>query len=96
MGELKDWAKANSPFIKLADGESVTGIYGGFQKGSYAGKPLIEYKIGEKVLSSSSGKLANIMDEISVGEEMTITRKGTGMNTTYEVKKSDDQVAWDE
>ena len=98
MGDLADWAKENSPFIKLADGESVTGIYNGFNKSSYMGKPLIEYQIDKKVLSSGSGKLASLMDKVSKGTEITITRHGNGTETTYTVKRSgeDEAIAWDE
>lgn len=86
MGALSKWAKDNSPFLKLEEGESVTGPYGGFKESSYLGKALIEYTIGDKILSSSSGKLAMRMDNIKVGDEIKIIRFGAGMNTNYEVE----------
>lgn len=103
MGDLAQWAKDNSPFIKLSDGESVTGIFNGYEKSKYRGKPLIEYNIGGKILSSSSGRLANCIDSINQGDEIKITRFGEGMQTTYEVEMiksikptDEEQAVWDE
>jgi hypothetical protein len=90
MGELTNWAKANSKFIKLADGEKFTGKYLGYQKGSFRGTPLIEYKFeitGEaKIFSSGSNKLATRMDNVDKGKIVTVKRFGEGYETNYEVE----------
>ena len=99
MGELKEWAKSNSPFVKLDDGESLSGVYQGFKKNNFRGSEIIEYKIGEKLLSSSSGKLAMRMDGIEAGTEIKLTRFGLGFETNYEVEiigqKDQDKAIWD-
>jgi len=85
MGELADIAKENSPFIKLNDGESITAVYKGFKKSSYKGTLTIEYSLGDKILTSSSGKFMILMDDVEIGKTVLIARKGLGVDTAYEV-----------
>lgn len=86
MGDLKEWVKKNSPYIKLEEGDSFTGIYKGYKESAYRGSPLIEYAIDDKVLGSSSNKLAMRMDGIKPGAKIKIIRFGTGPETNYEVE----------
>ena len=95
MGELGQWANKNSKFIKIGDGGSVVAEFKGFTESSFRGNPVIEYALKvdgeEKVLTSSSGKFARSMDDISVGDIIKITRTGTGTDTNYQVQiKGDD------
>ena len=89
MGKLKDFAKRNSPFIKLGDGESIEAVYNGYKESNYMGKETVVYILGTKQLSSTSGKLALLMDEINEGTTIRISRHGLGMDTTYSVKVKD-------
>lgn len=86
MGKLTDFAKRNSPFIKLNDGESIEAVYKGFKESSYMGKETVVYLLDNKMLTSSSGKLALLMDNVTKETKVKITKHGTGMNTTYSVE----------
>lgn len=86
MGSLSEWANKNSQWIKLNDGDSYSGIYGGFKIGDYKGNEVIEYKINDKILSSTSKQLAVKMDRVPLGATMTIIRFGTGPDTKYSIK----------
>lgn len=90
MGELKDYAKRTSRFIKLEDKNSVEGIYEGVKfilKDSFGEeKEYARYKIDGRVFDSTSGGLATQMDEIKIGEQVRITRHGEGMDTKYTVE----------
>lgn len=92
MGRLREFAKENSLYVKLGDGESYEGIYFGFRESSYKGKPLIEYKLDDKILSSSAGYLAECMDQIPLKTKIKITRNGLAMQTTYRVFVDDKEI----
>lgn len=96
MGKLNEWAKEQSPYIKIGKNESCEGIYGGYRESSYKGTPLIEYKIGEKFLSSGSARLAKKMDAVKVGSSLKITKRGEGYETEYEVFVDGKELAWDD
>ncbi len=88
MTNLKKWADKQSPFIKLKDKESFTGVYQGCHEGEYQGTPLIEYSFKNedgdlKKLSSSSKPLARDMHDVSEGTTVKITRFGTGPDTKW-------------
>ncbi len=93
MGVGKDYQKRNSSFIKIEDGESAEGIFGGMKpivKDVFGQeKEVMRYKIDNKTFDSSSGALAIQMDEVTVGEKIRISREGTGMETKYTVERLD-------
>lgn len=92
---LKQWAKDNSNFIKLGDGESFSGIYMGYsmmmgQDGKE--KPAFKFKNSTgniQILQSQGMSLINAFDEnegvFKKGDTVTITRHGLKENTKYEV-----------
>ena len=87
MGELSKWAKENSKFLKLVDGESYEGVYKGYKEGTNMnGDPTIIYKIDDKELKSSSTKLAEEIDKIAVETKIKITRTGEGLQTKWMVE----------
>ena len=92
--DLKDWASKQSKFVRLADGESTTGVFlkaTEVEDSFNAGKTKIRYTLeidGEqKIIESSSVNLARQMGAIEEGEIVKITRTGEGMNTRYSVGK---------
>ena len=86
MGELGEYAKKGSKFIKLGEGESVTGVFQGYEVGEYMGNVSIKYTINDQILSSGSKRLASRMDNVKVGSEIKIIRYGKGIETNYEVE----------
>ena len=110
MGELTNWVNENSQFLKIPEGGSYKGKYGGYTKGDYNGKPVINYKLDDKCFSSGSKKLAMMMDTVQSGDNVEICKFGSGTDTTYKVRviadtpadaqekkeKEELQTAWDE
>ena len=101
MGSLSDWANKNSQYIKIDDGQACKGVYGGYEMGHFRGNEIVNYKIGEQTLSSTSKKLALKMDKVKEGSLVKITKQGSGTDTTYFVEvleepKGSQEVAWDE
>ena len=90
MGEGSDYAKRNSKFIKIGDGEFVEGIFEGrkFVVKDIFGeeKEICRYKIDGKTFDSQSGQLAIAFDNIHAGTRVKITRSGDGMDTKYLVE----------
>lgn len=94
MGKLKDWANKRSKYIRLADGDSVIGIYLGFkevQSGYDPEKVVMQYLIeiaGEnKYFESGAGSVARQFDEIDEGAMVKISRKGKDTKTKYTVEE---------
>ena len=99
MGNLKQWQKDNSSFVKLGDGESFVGFYMGYsfmmgQDGKE--KPCFKFKDmngGLKSLQSQSGDLINAFDEdngtFKKGDKVRLTRFGLEKNTKYKVSAPD-------
>lgn len=99
MGTLKQWAKENSNFIKLDDGESFEGIYQGYvfavnQNGQET--PCYKFKTTDgkqKMLQSQNKALCDAFDEESgtfkKNDSVKITRRGLDKNTRYEVEPGD-------
>ena len=95
MGDLADFARKNSKWLKLDDGESIAVKYLGFafmlnQNGDEV--PCYKFKLldGEtKSLQSQSGFLANFFDsdkgEAKVGDTVKLTRTGLSTETRYQV-----------
>lgn len=92
---LKQWAKENSKFLKLEDGESVDLKYMGYvmslnKDGDEIPAFKFQTKEGKiKILQSRSGNLCAKFDEtegeFKKGDTVTLTRKGLGQQTTYDV-----------
>lgn len=92
--QLKNWGKANSPYIKLKDKESVTVTLKSF-------KPIIKDSFGEekefiryifqtedgntKTFDNGSCRLAEVLADC-LGQKIVLTRDGEGQKTRYEVK----------
>ncbi len=88
VGDLGNWAKKNSKFLKLADGESYEGVYKGYKEGTNMnGDPTIIYKIDDKELKSSSAKLAVSFDVIPLETKIKLSRAGEGLKTIWTVEK---------
>ena len=92
MGDLKTWARENSPFIRLNDGDSETGIYKGWVKmqDTYnPGKEKIRYsiEIDGKVKTFDNGSVSVAMqfDDAKEGDLIKITAHGTDMRKRYTV-----------
>lgn len=92
MGKLGKWAYETSEWLRIADGETVTVTFLGFEivKSSRdPDKELIRYALDvgglKKSLESRSFYLAEQMDQIKEGTVITITRTGGGSATKYEV-----------
>ena len=90
MSELSDYAKRNSQFVKLEDGESLEAIYRGFKVGANPFDPekeVVSYRLeteyGTKTLRSAATALARLFDKVQEGSEVKITRSGTGNQTKY-------------
>ena len=89
--DLKDWSDKHSKYIKLKDGESFEGVYGGWKnviKDAFGEeKETVRYTIDGKTLDSSSVGLSRQMAEVKVGDKIKITRSGSGPDTRYKVDK---------
>lgn len=92
MGQLNEWAKQNSRFFKIEDGETVRVVYEGFKVGKSSfddERDVISYTIktseGRKVWNSSSPKVASFFDKIKPGQTVSVTRNGSGRNTNYQL-----------
>jgi hypothetical protein len=89
MGELADWARSTSRFMKIANGETVEVVFNGATKtiSTYDNKTMtICYQFDEKFFNSQSKRLAEIFDEIPVGSKVRITKTGTAQSTKYNVE----------
>lgn len=95
--DLSSFILNNKKFVKLKDGESIRGVYRGFkvvQSRFDEEKETVSYKLSlpgmadGKVVSWENGSInvAELMSNISVGEEIVITRHGSGTSdTTYTI-----------
>ena len=93
MGHLGDFAKRNSQFISLGDGESIEAV---FQSAVVSPNPfdvekeVVNYKLeteyGLKTLRSGACGLARIFDNIQPETKVRLTREGLGNKTSYKVE----------
>jgi len=97
MGDLSDFAKRNSQFISLADGESVEVVFKGFKIGANTYQPdkevvmyQFETEYGLKTLRSGACGLARLFDNIQKGSKVRLTRHGLGNQTSYKVEIEQD------
>ncbi len=89
MGELANWAKSQSQFIKILDGETIEATYKGATKtiSTFDNKSsTICYNFDDKLFNSASKKLAEVFDDIPVGSRVRVTRIGIAQGTRYEVE----------
>lgn len=99
MGQLNKWAKDNSRFFKIEDGETAQVVFEGFKIGKSSFNPerdVVSYTLktseGRKIWNSSSSKVAEFFDKAKPGQTISVHRTGEGTNTKYElsvVEKSD-------
>lgn len=93
MGELADYAKKMSRFLKFEEGEPVVVKYLGFKFVESQRDPDVElarfiFEVDgkEKFYETRSGKLCREFDKIEKGSWVEITRTGESFDTKYEVK----------
>lgn len=92
---LNDFVKENMKFLKLEDGQSYTGVYGGFgviPNKFDPGKETVEYKFKDSAESESeitwtngTIKVAQKFAKVKEGSTFTLTRTGVGPKTDYQV-----------
>ena len=99
--QLESWAKKNNKFLKLKDGESFKGILkdakprvSSFDREKEVISYAFENQEGIKYFDNGSPALAERLSAF-IGKEVTLTRRGEGTTTKYEVKSSADQEEWD-
>ena len=92
MGKLNQWAKENSRFFKIADGETIRVVFEGFKIGKSSFDPerdVVSYTLktdeGRKIWNSSSPKVAAFFDTISPNQTVSIHRTGEGSSTKYDL-----------
>ena len=92
MGKLKKWAQDNSEWLRIADGEKVVVKYLGykivpnrFDDDQETVRYVFDVDGIEKKFESRAFALAETFDGIKEGTVVSLTRKGEGGNTKYEV-----------
>jgi len=92
MGKLSDFAKENSRFFKISDGETIEVVFEGFTFGKSSFDPernVVSYSLktdeGKKIWNSSSPRVASFFDKISPGQTVRLHRAGEGTNTKYDL-----------
>lgn len=97
MGELKDWAVKQSPFITIDTDQSIMVKYLGFKMvpnrfdvDKETVRYLFELPDGEqKPWENGQLQVAKVFDEIAKGTMVKITRTGEGQKTRYEIEEVD-------
>lgn len=96
MGRLADWAKENSQFLKIQDGESVEVVYkkskfipSVFDSDKETVRYTFETDYGEKTWDTSASYVALFFDELKAGQRVRITREGEGTKTKYKLNVLD-------
>lgn len=95
--DLKQWAKDNTKFLKILNGETFEGFYMGFNivpNTFDPDKQSIQYKLKytdcENIVywTNGSTSVANAMSNFEEGDVITISRTGSGTHDTkYEIKR---------
>lgn len=92
MGQLSDWTKENSQFFKLEDGESAEVVFKSFEfaKSTFdPDRPIVRYTLktphGVKLWDSSAQAVARFFDTVKPGQNIKITRMGTGTDSKYKL-----------
>jgi len=90
---LDKYARENSKYLMLTDGETFEGTYIGYKIVPSRFDPDketviygLKYTTGETTnFQSSSTFVAKTLSKLSDGDTVKITRKGTGTNTKYTI-----------
>jgi hypothetical protein len=98
MSELIDWAKANSPWLRMIDGEEVVVKYTGHEFIPDAFDPtkkkvryLLEIEDGSvKFWDTGSGKTAFFFGALKEGAYVKISASGEGLKRRYELDQVKD------
>jgi len=92
MGDLKNWARCQSKFLKLDDGEEIKAQYEGYDEIPNKFDPdkrSIRYKLnvnGErKYWENGTGRVAMQFDNIPEGALVCIKREGLDKKTQYTI-----------
>ena len=93
MKTLNDFVKENSKFLKLGDGETFSGTYVSYKVTASKFDPdkeTVVYKLkhlegSEVFFQTASIVVAHTLSAFKGGEAVTITRKGVGSKTSYEI-----------
>ena len=93
MEKLSDFAKKQSPFLIIADGESVEGIFESYEIVPSTFDPsrrVVQYTLivndEKKFFKSSAGGVAMAFEKAGEGAIVKITRSGEGRETRYKVE----------
>lgn len=95
MGKtLQEFVKDNSKFLRLADGESFEGSFVGYKVTASSFDPekeivvyKLKYKDGKETYwQTASAAVAKAFSKFKGGEKVSITRKGEGNNTRWDIK----------
>ena len=94
MGKLKKWVDDQSEFIRLADGESFDGKYGGysmvasrFDTEKFVIRYLFTIDEKEKKFDCGNKSLALGLDSVVVGTLVKVSRTGEQTKTKYAVEE---------
>ena len=92
MGELADWAKKNSPFLKIGLNETVEVVYLGFKEVEDSRNPgkmkiryIVEWDKQEKWFESAAAAVAMALDEVHEGDLIKIKKTLVGNKNHYTV-----------
>lgn len=92
MGDLADWAKKNSPYLKIGLNETVKVVYLGFKEVEDTRNPgktklryLMEWEKQEKWFESAAAAVAMKLDGVAEGDIVLIKKTLVGNKNHYEV-----------
>ena len=97
MGTLGDWIKKNSRFIQIPENQTLTAVYEGhkiipsrFDTSRETVQYLLKVNGSVKTFETGAAKVARFFDGIKPGLTVNITRRGSGLNTSYECSVKED------
>jgi len=89
---LREYVKKRRKYIKIAEGETISAIYQGFDYVPSKFNPdeeIVRYKLELdgviKPWDTSATSVAEDFSNLEPGQSVTITRHGSGTNTIYEI-----------
>ena len=91
---LNDYVRDNSKFLRLADGESFEGTFVAYKVTASTFDPdketvvyKLKYKDGKETYwQTVSAAVAKAFSKLKGGEAVSITRKGEGSSTRWDIK----------
>lgn len=99
---LKQWAKENSKFLKIDDGETVNVKYVGYVMALNQNQeetPCFKFQTEDgktKILQSKNSSFIDAFDEndgrFKKGDYVQISRTGTKQNTRYEISEGEIKI----